>query len=78
MSASTTTTAVNGSQLLEACNFDRIICASIISTRDDWQELLDSITSPGLRKNVAAAVYAIRQALGLEAGYALNICQGRE
>jgi hypothetical protein len=76
MSASTTTTAVNGSRLLQACNFDRIICASIIATRDDWQELLDSITSPGLRKNVAAAVYEIRQALGLEADHALDIWQG--
>ena len=51
------------------------------SNRDDWRELLDSINSmPGSqsRRNVAAVVWGIREALGLEAAYALDICQGTE
>ena len=45
-----------------------------MATRDDWQELLDSLPSRNLRKNVAVGVWGIREALGLEAAYALDIC----
>jgi hypothetical protein len=78
MSATTITTPANGLKLLEALNYDRHLCGLAMGTRDDWQELLDSIPAPQQRRNVAAVVYEIRQALGLEAAYALDICQGRE
>lgn len=77
MSATITMTA-NGLRLLEAVNFDRYIAASIISTRDDWQEILDSIPAADLRRNLAGAVWAIRTALALAADYARAICEGRE
>jgi hypothetical protein len=73
-----TTTAANGSRLLEAVKFDNNLCASIIATRDNWEELLDSIPSPNLRKNVAVVVWGIRRGLGLQADHALEICQSRE
>ena len=78
MSATTRETAVSGLKLVESCNFNRHIAGSIIATRDDWAELLDSIPAPDIRKHVAAAVWGIREALGLEADHALDICQGRE
>jgi hypothetical protein len=73
-----TTTAANGLRLLEVLKFDTNLCASIIATRDDCQELLDSIPSPNLRKNVASVVWGIRRALGLDADYALSIFQEKE
>ena len=74
MSATTTTMpTANGSKLLAAVNYDRHICASIIATRDDWEELLDSITAPDLRRNVAHVVWGIRDALGLEADHAFDL-----
>jgi len=76
--SATITTAANGLRLLEAVKFDCNLCAALIATRDDWQELLDSLPSRNLRKNVAVGVWGIREALGLEAAYALDICQGRE
>ena len=75
MSATITTTAANGLKLLEAVNFDRYLFASIVSTRDDWQEMLDSIPTSDLRRNMAGAVLGIREALGLEADFAREICQ---
>jgi hypothetical protein len=78
MSATATITpAVNGLRLLEAVRFDYRLFASIAATRKDWQELLDSIPAPDLRRNAAGSVLTIREALGLEAAYALDICQGR-
>jgi hypothetical protein len=65
--AASTIPTVNGLRLLEACNFNRHICASIIAQQDNWKELLDSISSPDLLKNVAVVVWEIREALGLEA-----------
>jgi hypothetical protein len=78
MSATTITPTANGSKLLEAVNYNRHLFASIIAQRDDWEELLDSIPGRDQRRNVAGAVLAIREALGLEAAHALEICQGRE
>jgi hypothetical protein len=81
MSASITTTAkaLNGLKLLEACNYDRYLCAALIALQEDnWKELLDSIPVPGQRRNVAAAVFGIRQALDLEADYARVVFQGTE
>ena len=77
MSAITTTTPVSGLKLLEACNFNRHICASIIATRDDWPELLNSIPSGPSRKNVAVVVAEIREALGQDSGYARQIAARR-
>lgn len=76
MSATATVTAVNGSALMEACGYDRRLCASIIATRADWRQLLDSIIQPQQRRNVAHVVYGIREALGLEADYAREITRG--
>ena len=81
MSATITATATataNGLKLLEACNYDNRLCGAIIATRKDWPELLDSIPTPNLRKHVASVVWGIREALRLDAAYALDICQGRE
>jgi len=72
-----TTTAPNGLALLKACDYNRHICAALIATRDDWQELLDSIPEQP-RKNVAAVVWQIREAFGLDADYAREITQGKE
>jgi hypothetical protein len=77
-SVTITAPAVNGLKLLEAVKFDRHLCAILIANRDDCREILDSIPTPDLRKNVAGAVLAIREALGLEADYALDICQESE
>ena len=73
-----TATAVNGLKLVEALNYDHQLCAVLIATRDDWAEILDSIQAVNPRKNLAAAVLKIREALGLEAAHAMDICQGRE
>ena len=62
-SATITKPVVNGAKLFEACNYDRRLAASIIATRDDWQELLDSIL-PRQRADVAHVVLQIREALG--------------
>ena len=75
MSATSTATP-NGLKLLEAVGFNRHIAASLIATRKDWKELLDSIPAGPSRKNVAAVVYEIRTALGLEADHAFNIFSG--
>ena len=74
MSATITTTAVNGSKLLEACGYDRRLAAIVICAQPDSEqkELLDSIT-PALRRNVAAAVAEIKEALGQDSGYAREI-----
>jgi hypothetical protein len=77
MNATTATTAVNGSKLLAECTYDRRLCAAIISTRPDWQELLDSIMMPQQRRNVVAVVVAIREALGQDSDYAREITQGQ-
>jgi hypothetical protein len=74
----TTTATANGSRLLEAVNYNRYLFASIIAQRDDWEELLDSIPAPDLRRNAAGAVLAIREALALPAQHAFDLCQGRE
>jgi hypothetical protein len=72
------TTAINGSRLLKACNFDRHLFATLVSERGDWREILDSLPPGPLRRNAAGAVFEIRIALGLEADHALDICQGTE
>ena len=74
-SAITTTPAVDSLKLLEAVKFDRHLCGTLIATRDDWQEILDSMPV-NQRRNVAAVVVAIRSSLGMEADY--DVCQGRE
>lgn len=73
--SATITSEANGLKLLEAVDFNRYICASLIATRKDWQELLDSIPGQS-RRNVAAIVWQIREALGQEAEYAREITQG--
>lgn len=71
-------TAPNGLKLLQAVDYNRHLFAALAATRSDWRELIDSIPAPGsMRKNVAAVVWSIREALGLEADYALDICQGK-
>ena len=52
-----------------------VLCAVLISREDNWEELLDSIPAADLRRNVAAAVLAIREALRLEADHALDLCR---
>lgn len=76
MNAAMTTTTVNGLRLLEACGYDRRLCAVLIATRDDWQEVLDSIPTPELRRPVAATVFEIRASFGLPADHALDVVQG--
>jgi hypothetical protein len=78
--SATTTTPASGSKLLEAVKFDRHFCAAIIVSRPDseQEELLNSIVAPNLRRNVAAAVAAIRQSLGLQSDYALGVSRGTE
>jgi hypothetical protein len=76
MSAATTP-VVNGQALIEICGFDRRLCAVLIATLDNWREILDSIRVPDQRKGVAAVVWQIREALGLEADYAREISSGR-
>ena len=71
--SATTIPAVNGSRLLEAVNFDRYICAAIITQQANWEELLDSIQSPNLRRDVAAVVFEIRQSLGLPGEFAESL-----
>jgi hypothetical protein len=66
---------VSGSKLMEACGFDRRLCASIIAVRADWRQLLDSIIQPQQRRNVAAVVWQIREGLGQDAEYAREIAQ---
>jgi hypothetical protein len=61
----TSTTEVSGLQILKACRYDFELCGAIIALRDDWEELLQSIEAPQLRRNVAAIVGQIRPALGL-------------
>lgn len=78
MTTTVTTRPANGLRLLEAVNYDRFVFASIVSLRDDWEQVLDSIPMSQPRRVVAAAIYGIREALGLQADYALDICQGRE
>jgi hypothetical protein len=78
MSATAITTAANGLRLLEAVNFDRHLFGVLIATRDDWQEWLDSIPMSQQRRNVAGVVWGIREAFGLEAAHAIEICQGVE
>jgi hypothetical protein len=70
------TATLDGSRLLKACNYDHRLCASIVASQGNWEQLLDSITSPDLRRNVASIVWQIRESLGLEADYALKITQG--
>jgi hypothetical protein len=77
MSAMTaTTTAVNGSKLLEACGFDRRLCAAIIAGQDNWEELLRTISTKQLQRNVAIIVWQIREALGKDSARAKDIAQG--
>jgi hypothetical protein len=75
MRAIASPSAVSGSKLLEACNYDRRLLAVLIAQRDDWPDILDSIPAGQMRRNAAGAVYEIRTALGLEASFALGICQ---
>jgi hypothetical protein len=77
MSATITPTAVNGLLLLEAVRFEFRLFASIVAQRKDWEQILDSIPAGQLRRNAAGAIFEIRRALGLEAAYALDICQGQ-
>jgi len=77
-SATLTKPVVDGLKLMEAVNFDHRLAASIIATRANWQEIVDSIPVSHQRRNVAHVVWGIREALGLEAAYALDICQGVE
>jgi hypothetical protein len=76
--SATITTPVSGLGLLEAVGFNRHVAAAIIATRDDWKEILDSIPVAHQRRNVAHVVWGIREALGLEADHAIEICQGVE
>jgi hypothetical protein len=78
MSATISSTAVNGLRLLEAVNFDRHLFATLVAQRDDWEQILDSIPAGQMRRNAAGAIFEIRRALGLEVDYALDICQGGE
>jgi hypothetical protein len=77
MSASTTVTA-HGLNLLEACNYDRRLCGAMIALQKEnvQKELLDSIPAGPSRRNVAVAVWQIREALGQDAAYAREITQG--
>ena len=74
--ATATTPQVSGAKLVEACGYDHKLCGAFIAPRKDWQELLDSIPQPVTRRNVAAVILGIREALGLDALHALEICQG--
>jgi hypothetical protein len=76
--SATISSTVNGLRLLEAVSFNRHLFAALVAQRDDWQEVLDSVPAGPMRRNAAGAIFEIRQALGLEAAYALDICQGRE
>jgi hypothetical protein len=78
MSATTTAVNVNGLKLMEAAGFDHRLAGSIIATRDNWQEILDSIPVSHQRRNVAAVVGAIRLSLGLDANYAFEISSGHQ
>jgi hypothetical protein len=73
-----TATGVDGAALLEACNYDRRLCAAIVATQDDWQELLESIPQSHARRGVADIVSGIRQALGLDAEDAERIARGED
>jgi hypothetical protein len=57
--------AVNGSRILHAVNYDHAVCASVIADKKNYKQLLESIVSPELIKNVGALVISIRQGLGL-------------
>jgi hypothetical protein len=71
-----TSLAVSGSKLLAACNFDRRLCGAVIASQDNWQELLRTISTKQLRRNVAIIVWQIREALGKDFDYAREITQG--
>jgi hypothetical protein len=66
MSATTTTTAVNGAKILAACGYDARLTAAVIATQKDYLELLESIVSPMQIKTTAHYVAEIREGLGLE------------
>jgi hypothetical protein len=57
--------SVNGSRILHAVRYDYSVAAAIIAPRKNYKQLLASIMSPELIKNVGAVVVAIRQGLGL-------------
>jgi hypothetical protein len=77
MSTMTAMSAVNGSKLLEACNYDRRLCGAVIASEEDnWKELLESISTSQMRRNVAIIVWQIREALGKDFDYAKEIAQG--
>jgi hypothetical protein len=61
----TGTGEVSGAKILAACRFNFELAGSIIAPRDDWEELLQTIDAPHLRKCVAAIVGQLRPALGL-------------
>jgi hypothetical protein len=75
-----TTPVINGQTLLQSCGFDRRLAASIIVSRPDeeQEELLATIVVDDQRRDVACAVWQIREALGLEADYAREISSGRQ
>ena len=66
-SATITARPVNGLKLMEAVNFDHRLAASIIATRNDWQEILAMIPVSHQRANVGHVCREIRLSLGLSA-----------
>jgi hypothetical protein len=73
-----TTPAVDGSKLLAICNYDHRLCGALIASQDDnWQELLKTIGTGHLQRNVASIVWQVREALGKEDfDYAREISSG--
>ena len=50
---------------MQAVNFDHRLAASIIATRDDWQEILATIPVSDQRANVGHVCREIRLSLGM-------------
>ena len=57
---------VNAARLIHCLEYNRYIAASVIAPRKNWIELLQTIGSTELIKNVGCIVVQIRQSLGLE------------
>jgi hypothetical protein len=63
--SATTVPAIDGAELLKICHYDDTLVAIIISSHDNWRELLDSIQGgPDLRRGVTSLTQRIRAALG--------------
>ena len=60
------TKQVSGLKIFKVCRFNDELCAAIIALSDNWQELLDTIESPEIRRNIEPVVRQLREALGKE------------